>query len=364
MQTNTGHATPHASTTTLDGPAPVEATMHATGGVLATGPAGPGTTMAGPATYPERSVVALGGHDGATGPTGAPAPSAAPVVRPISPPPPARLCVPRHSPLSATPPGPLCDLPYRWLARVAMLGQPDETGAEWSTVLTLVDPLVPTGHMPLPLLVREPGTVTAEGRYVQVGTVASVYRAAGPAGEEICAAGLFDLTKPFVPGLVGELTRAAEHDAPMTVVPQLADLEYAPDTPGGGPRVLTGWRLTGLVLGTTRTWPGCYLLPDDGYVGVDLGGVRYPMRRHHDPAAWRLLREAFRAGTAGGAMDWQALAGTLAVLGGMTTTAVHNDIARRLVDSGDALTLGGLMVAMREAVEAVDADDVNRGGAR
>lgn len=334
MTTETGHATPSLHSTTVAGLVPP--TDHAV------------------------PAAALNGHTGLA-PAGAVTVAA---FTPITPPPP--IPAPRHASRPGTPPGPLGDLAYRWLARVALIGVPDSSGTGRPTVLTLAAAHVLAAAMPLPLFIRDPESTPAAPRLTQVGTVTSVYRLDPPTGPaEICASGEFDLGRPGAAALVAELTRAAEYDRPLTGVAQLDSLEYAGEAEGaaeaGVPRVLTDWRITGLVIGQSTTWPGCHLVPDAAQVSVQLGGVSYLMRRHHDRQVWRTLLSAWRAATASGAPTWEALTRSLNVVGAATTSEVHDQIAGRLFDPADLLTLGSLMATLPGIVERLETDDHARG---
>lgn len=287
---------------------------------------------------------------------------------PIMPPPPVPAA--RLDEVRTPPPGPLGDLAYRFLARVLIIGPPCPTGNGNSrpTALTL-----PAGHPlaadgPLPVLTRDPDSPPGATGLRQVGTVTSVYRL-DPAGAptEVCTVGTFDLTVRGVPKLVAELTRAADNERPIPVIAQLDNLEYAAEAEGvaesGAPRVLTGWRITGLIIGPGAvTWPGCVIVPDEAIVWCELGGVDYGMRRHHDREVWRTLVMAWRHATATGAPTWDALTRSLNIVGAATTTAVHDQIAGRLFDPADPLTFGVLLARLPAILDQLEGDDAARGG--
>lgn len=278
-------------------------------------------------------------------------------------PPPPPVPVP-EVPLSNIPPGPLSDLAYRWRARIIIPGRPDEiAGAARPYVVAAPDGPVPTAAMPLPVWMREPGTPPGAGRNVQVGTVTSAYLADGAHGIEVCAAGEFDLSVPFVPGLVGDLGRVAALGHPLVAAPILTDQTYAEDPEGyTGPRIMTSWRLSGLLIGPGMTWPGCLIVPDEAQVGIELCGGVYPMRRHYHRQTWRALCTGYREMNKPGSEAYDTLTSTLAVLAGATTRHALNEISARMVDEGDRLTLAALMAATPGIIEALDADDAHRGG--
>lgn len=262
-------------------------------------------------------------------------------VRPLAP-----LPIPSAPPSRNLPP--ICDLAYRFVARVALLNialpSTEQGGQPYTLDLAESEQI---RHAPYPLKVW---ASHSELGPIEVGELTHLWRPTSEADgrplPELCAAGTFNLNTPGVPRLVVELAESAAAERPM--IPALR-LDNDPD----------GWSVRDLVIGQAPTWPGCMIVPDHAQVDIKLGGRPYLMRRLHDVVRWRSLADAHAEACERGT-EFDRLVTAMGVINNATMYADRNDIAVRLLDLADPLTLRELVDRARGIADLLDADEARR----
>lgn len=272
----------------------------------------------------------------------------APITRP------APAAVPA-GPAEQRPIGDLQDLAYRWSARIALLGHPNDGDGRRPVVLTLgADGVVAHEPLPLPLFARHP-----ERGVILVGQVEALwFNPDGPHGPEVCAQGTFDLGQPDAPRLAVELRDAAAKGQPLVATPMMSSIRYADEPEGAtGAQTAITWTIKDLfIAGSAPTWPGCVILPDDFQTAVHLGGRSYPMRTLYDSERWRALKARLTAAEqaeAGSPAD-RLLAGLALVFAAMTS-ADRDDLGARLLDDNHPLTLTEVVDGAGRIAQHLDA---------
>jgi hypothetical protein len=261
-----------------------------------------------------------------TGGPGGPVPTYAPITRPAPPVDPPAAVQPR-------PVGHLQDIPYRWSARLALLGVPHDGGDGRRPLILTVGPDAAVAHEPLPLPVfaRHP-----ERGIIRVGALEALwFNPDGPHGPEVCAQGRFDLGEHDVPRLVVEMLDAAAQGHPLVATPMISGIRYADEQEGAtGPQTAVDWTLKDVMIGgSVPTWPGCVILPDEFQAPVHIGGRSYPMRTLYDAERWRALRARLEAAehSEAGSPAERVLAALALVFAAMKT-GDGDELAARLLE--------------------------------